>query len=174
MFDKEQAKSWFKVVRRVQGVLKAVAFLLFLALIAVIAGYKLSHRFRSPVANDVQLKASPSPVVSASPLVSPSPTPKTVTVISPQPRVVTAKLTPTMKKKMTVVARKKTVTSIVKYGKGVKFAKYTVKRGDTLWGITTHRYGSTVTWQRTYRDNRQAIGGNPHRIYPGTVLHLRR
>ena len=45
--------------------------------------------------------------------------------------------------------------------------KYTVQKGDTLWGIA-QKYNTT--WQSIYEKNKDVIGDNPNLIYPGQVL----
>lgn len=50
--------------------------------------------------------------------------------------------------------------------------RYTVKRGDTLWGISGKYLYSPWQWNRLWGANRQEVR-NPHRIYPGQVLVLR-
>lgn len=58
---------------------------------------------------------------------------------------------------------------------------YTVKSGDTLWGISQAHYGSGAQWARIYDANSGAIeeaarqhgkqsSGHGHWIYPGTAL----
>jgi LysM repeat protein len=52
---------------------------------------------------------------------------------------------------------------------------YTVKRGDCLYKIAgkTTSIGSSVLWPLIYRENEETVE-NPHRIYPGQVLQVRR
>ena len=63
-------------------------------------------------------------------------------------------------------------------GHGTEVSDYTVKAGDTLWGIaaahlrpsqrsaaTIHRY-----WPQVYRANRRVVGADPDLIHPGTDL----
>ena len=64
-----------------------------------------------------------------------------------------------------------------------KTKKYTIKYGDTLWGISRKYYGSGTKWTKIYNKNKSAIekaakkhgfrnsnGGN--RIWPGTTLTI--
>ncbi len=47
---------------------------------------------------------------------------------------------------------------------------YTVKAGDTLWGITSEHYRDPFLWPRIWRTNR-AIA-NPDLIHPGDTIHF--
>ncbi|STZ77223.1 LysM peptidoglycan-binding domain-containing protein [Bergeriella denitrificans] len=50
--------------------------------------------------------------------------------------------------------------------------RYTVKPGDTLWGIAGKYLYSPWQWNHLWGANRSAVA-NPHLIYPGQVLVLR-
>jgi len=47
---------------------------------------------------------------------------------------------------------------------------YTVKSGDTLWGIATKFYGTGTKDMQIYNANKGVIGGNPNLIHPGQRL----
>ncbi len=49
---------------------------------------------------------------------------------------------------------------------------YTVVKGDCLWNIAKKFYGNGSRYTVIYDANREVIGGNPNRIYPGQVLTI--
>lgn len=49
---------------------------------------------------------------------------------------------------------------------------YTVKTGDSLWKIAATQLGSGSYWNSIYSANRNVIGANPNKIYPGQVLTI--
>lgn len=50
----------------------------------------------------------------------------------------------------------------------------TVQKGDTLSGLAKRHLGAASRWREIYDLNRGAIGTNPDKIFPGTVLTLPR
>lgn len=49
---------------------------------------------------------------------------------------------------------------------------YTVVKGDCLWTIAKRFYGNGAKYTVIYDANRETIGGNPNRIYPGQTLTI--
>ncbi len=49
---------------------------------------------------------------------------------------------------------------------------YTVVKGDCLWNIAKRFYGNGSKYSVIYNANRDVIGGNPNRIYPGQALTI--
>lgn len=51
---------------------------------------------------------------------------------------------------------------------------YTVKKGDSLWGICKSHGKSGNDWNELYEipENKKIIGNNPNLIYPGQVLKI--
>ena len=49
---------------------------------------------------------------------------------------------------------------------------YTVARGDTLSHIAKEYYGKAGKWHAIYDANRDVIGDNPDKIFPGQVLKI--
>ncbi|MBC7476212.1 MAG: LysM peptidoglycan-binding domain-containing protein [Candidatus Sericytochromatia bacterium] len=52
-----------------------------------------------------------------------------------------------------------------------QFRTYTVKKGDTLWGISKNNLGNPIKWPEIYDKNKDKIK-NPDKIYPNQVLKL--
>lgn len=50
--------------------------------------------------------------------------------------------------------------------------QYTVKSGDTLWGIAQSQCGDGSVWPSLYAINYQIIGNDPDLIFPGQVLTI--
>ena len=49
---------------------------------------------------------------------------------------------------------------------------YTIKRGDTLWGIAKNYYGSGIQYKKIYNANKKVIGNDPNLILPGTKIEI--
>lgn len=49
---------------------------------------------------------------------------------------------------------------------------YTVVKGDCLWNIAKKFYGNGSQYSVIYNANKDIIGGNPNRIYPGQILTI--
>lgn len=47
---------------------------------------------------------------------------------------------------------------------------YTVKSGDTLWGIAKKMYGDGAQYMKIYNASKAVVGSNPNLIKPGQVL----
>ncbi len=56
-------------------------------------------------------------------------------------------------------------------GAGAVPQAHTVRRGDTLWGISGQYFKNPYNWPRLWSQNPQIL--NPHWIYPGDRLRLR-
>lgn len=67
------------------------------------------------------------------------------------------------------VAKAAVVPKIMKNPKAPK--TYTVKSGDTLWGIAKRFYGNGAKYSTIYNSNRNKIK-HPNLIYPGQVLTI--
>ena len=49
---------------------------------------------------------------------------------------------------------------------------YEVRKGDCLWNIARKFYGNGAKYMVIYDANREVVGGNLNRIYPGQVLSI--
>ena len=49
---------------------------------------------------------------------------------------------------------------------------YTVKPGDSLWIIAKKTLGDGSRWKEIYSKNKNVIGPDPNKIYPGQVLRI--
>ena len=57
-------------------------------------------------------------------------------------------------------------------GAGAGEQTYTVQKGDTLSHIAQKHYGKASHWHAIYEANRDVIGDNPDKIFPGQVLKI--
>lgn len=48
--------------------------------------------------------------------------------------------------------------------------EYIIKKGDTLWGISSEKLGGPFQWPELWKANPQIK--NPHRVYPGQKLNI--
>lgn len=48
--------------------------------------------------------------------------------------------------------------------------RYVVVKGDCLWSIAKKFYGDGTKYMAIYEANREVVGGNPNKIYPGQEL----
>lgn len=49
---------------------------------------------------------------------------------------------------------------------------YAIKSGDCLWNIAKSLYGDGADYAKLYEANKDIIGANPNKIYPGQVLSI--
>lgn len=75
-----------------------------------------------------------------------------------------SKDTPVVKKTATVKTTRPATTA-------PKVRTYTVKKGDTLWGIAKKYYGNGAKYTQIYNANKDKIK-NPNLIYPGQVFTI--
>jgi LysM repeat protein len=57
-------------------------------------------------------------------------------------------------------------------GAHIAVKHYTVKAGDTLWGIAKTKLHNPLLWQKLYAMNIKVIGSNPNMIVAGQSLLL--
>jgi nucleoid-associated protein YgaU len=69
------------------------------------------------------------------------------------------------------VTAPKTVHHIVRHA-AQTVTTYTVKVGDTLWGIAGSHLHNPLDWHQIYKMNLHTIGVNPNLIHAGQVLRL--
>lgn len=72
----------------------------------------------------------------------------------------------------TVDSKLKATTQKSRAANAVTASTYTVVRGDCLWSIAKRFYGDGAKYTIIYHANKEVIGGNPNRIYPGQVLMI--
>ena len=49
---------------------------------------------------------------------------------------------------------------------------YTVKLGDTLWGLAVREYKNGQAWKEIYDKNKKIIGSNPNHLEAGLKIDL--
>jgi nucleoid-associated protein YgaU len=55
-----------------------------------------------------------------------------------------------------------------------EFETYTVAKGDSLSKIAKHHLGDANAWRKIYDANREVIGKDPDKIFPGQQLRIPR
>jgi len=114
----------------------------------------------SPTAPPTAAPSAAPPTPSAPGTPAPTPTPgQSATALTPHAHV------PAPKPPESATSRPKAKPAKPKAP--AKQRVHVVRRGETLTGIAKQHH---TTWQRLYRDNRSAIGPNPHHVKPGTRL----
>lgn len=73
----------------------------------------------------------------------------------------------TTKKDDTATTKPRTASAQAATSAKAKKQTYTVKRGDTLWGIAKKFLGNGSRWKEIYNLNKSIIGSNPNLIYVG-------
>lgn len=71
-----------------------------------------------------------------------------------------------------VDSKLKATTQKSRAANSVTASTYTVVRGDCLWNIAKRFYGDGAKYIIIYHANKEIIGENPNRIYPGQVLTI--
>lgn len=49
---------------------------------------------------------------------------------------------------------------------------YTIQKGDSLSGIAKAKYGDVGAWKQLYEENKEVIGPNPDKIFPGQQIRI--
>lgn len=49
---------------------------------------------------------------------------------------------------------------------------YTIQKGDSLSKIAKETYGDTGSWQKLYDENKEVIGSDPNKIFPGQQIRI--
>lgn len=110
---------------------------------------------------------------------------KTITLVSLNQTVTKSTTTSTNKTSTTTTTNKTNNTAASKTNtresKSSSGKSYTVKSGDTLWGISKKFYGNATKWPTIYQKNKEVIeatakkfgkksSSSGHWIYPGTKI----
>lgn len=64
-----------------------------------------------------------------------------------------------------------TTPPVIPHMKTAAHRTYTVRAGDTLWGISQHVYHDPLRWRILWQHNLRIIS-DPNLIYPGQILQL--
>jgi len=77
------------------------------------------------------------------------------------------------KKKKEKVTKKMMPLAVVRTAKEMEGQVYTVKKADTLTKIAKTTTGTSANWKAIYEHNKELLGDNPAKLFPGTKLVIK-